>query len=53
MNGKLAKMYRKEARKEAAKEMQLLNRVLKPKPRFFPLFAWRILAKLFFNIPII
>lgn len=51
MSAKTEKVYRKQARKEAQAELQILDRLLKPKPWWFPTFVWRRLAGLFFDIP--
>jgi len=53
MSNKFAKVYRKEARKIAEKELQVLDSILKPKPRLFPRWLWKLLGKLFFNIKIL
>lgn len=52
-NKKMAKIWRKEARAEACRELQLLNQMMKPRPKYFPIWLWRLLAKLFFKVPVV
>jgi len=49
MNGKLARQIRREAKKRISEEILFLNRALKPKPKRFPVFLWKLFARLYFK----
>lgn len=40
MNSKKAKMVRKHMRKEIGQGMEVLQRIIRKKPRFVPKFIW-------------
>ena len=49
MNGRLAKAIRKEAKIKIKNEVLFLDRAFRPKPRWLPVWAWRRLARIYFN----
>ncbi len=48
---KINQTARREVRAYVQSQFQVLNKVIKPKPKYFPLWLWRVLGSVFLDVP--
>jgi len=46
---KLQQSARREVRKYVIEQFTIMNRIVKPKPRFLPTFIWRLVGSIFID----